>query len=398
MKRIFTIISFSIILIGCSSDNDSIPEQASNPTVVSISTNSARVGDVITIKGQNFNPSENYLVRFNEIQGTVTEKEITFIKVQVPEGATSGEIILTFGDQTVVVGKIDIVLDNSLVFAVKSDYVSGSVTTKFITIDPTNGNKTDLLDLLTTDNIQSLSINNSTNQIFGVTSLGDGNTDTEIYTINVSDNSFSMANLNDDAEIDYELVPISNGILYALKQSYTSETTTSKLVSINPSNGNETVILDLQTTDNFNSLVLNNQTNKIYGVTNIGDGNLDSEIYIIDLDDNSFSFQNLSDQFNYELVISEDGTIYGMEQTFDNTVSAKLYTLNPTNGNKTLIMDMQSTNSFNNLIFKDNMIIGTTNIDSPNVDSKIYTIDIQSITFSFVNLNSNKEIDFELVN
>lgn len=398
MKQIFAIISFCLILASCSSDNDSNPEQIPNPTITSISATSARVGDIITINGQNFDPTENYVVSFNGVQGTITEKTTTFLKVQIPEGATSGEITLSFADQNLVIGNIEIIIDNNLIYAIKSDFVSDTETTKLVTIDPTNGNKMNILDLQTTDNFESASINHSTNQIFFVTSLGDGNFDTEIYTINVANNSFSMSNLNNDPEIDYQLLPITNGTLYAIKQSYISDTTTSKLVSINPTNGNETVILDLQTTDSFNSLAFNSQTNKIFGVTNIGDGNVDSEMFTIDLANTSYSFQPLSNQFKYELAISEDGILYGMEQNFDNNISSKLYTLNPTNGSKSLIVDMQTTDSFNNLILKGNKIIGATNIDFPNVDSEIYTIDLQNNAFSFVDFNNNNEIDFELVN
>ena len=398
MKNIFTIISFCLILSSCSNDNDTPPESIPNPTISSISTTSAKVADIITINGQNFNNNENYIIRFNGVEGIITEKTTTSLTVQIPEGATSGEITLSFNDQNLTIGNIEIITVNNSVLALKSDYASSSVKTKLVTINPTDGNKSDLLDLQTTDNIRSLSINIQTNQLFGITNLGDGNTDIEIYTINLSNNTFSMVGINNTDEIDYQLVPKNNGILYAIKQSYISEITTSKLVSINPTNGNETVLLDLQTTDNFSSLVFNSQSNEIFGVTNIGDGNVDSEIYTIDLTDNSFSFQTLSEQFDYELTISENGTIYAMEHTFDDTVSSKLYRLNPADANKTLIVDMQTTDSFNNLIFKEDKVIGETNFDSPNVDSKIYIIDLQNNSFSFVDLNDNNEIDFELVN
>lgn len=398
MKKILSIISLSLLIASCSSENDSIPEQVINPTVTSISNTSAEIGDILTVNGKDFNPNENYVIRFNGVQGTIIEKTTTSIKVEIPQGATSGEVILTFADQNLTIGNIEIITVNNSVFALKSDYVSSSVTTKLITINPTNGNKSDLLDLQTTDNIRSLSRNIQTNQIFGITNLGDGNIDIEIYTINLSNNTFSMVDINNNIEIDYQLVPNNNGTLYAIKQSYVSEITTSKLVSINPSNGNETILLDLQTTDNFSSLVFNSQSNQIFGITNIGDGNVDSEIYTIDLTDNSFSFQPLSNQFDYELTISENGMIYAMEQTFDDTISSKLYKLNPADASKTLIVDMQTTDSFNNLIFKENKVIGETNFDSPNVDSKIYIIDLQNNSFSFFDFNDNNEIDYELVN
>ena len=285
---------------------------------------------------------------------------------------------------------------NNLVYAIKSDFVSDTETTKLVTIDPTNGIEMNIMDLQTTDNYESASINNSTNQIFFITGLGDGNVDTEIYTINIANNSFSAVNLNSNPEIDYELLPITYGTLYAIKQSYVSDITTSKLISINPTNGDETVIMDLQTTDNFQSLALNNQTNKIFGITSIGDGNLDSEIYTIDLTNNSYTFQTLSTQLEYELVISENGTLYVVEQVFDGSVSCKLYTINPADGNKTLVVDLETIDNFDKLVFKENKIIGATNADVNDV-MDIYIIDVQNNSFSFTALTDIDGIDFELI-
>ncbi len=398
MKKTLSIISLSLLLTSCSSDNDSISEPIINPTVTSISNTSAEIGDILTINGKDFNPNENYVIRFNGIQGTIIEKTTTSIKVEIPQGASTGEIILTFSGQNIVIGNIEILEDNQLILAFKSNFISSTETTKFLNIDPTNGDKTNLLDLQTSDNVESASVNEATNQIFFVTSLGDGNVDTEIYTVDIASNSFSMANLNNDPEIDYELVPINNGTLYAIKQSYVSEITTSKLVSINPSTGNETILLDLQTTDNFNSLSFNIQTNKIFGVTSIGDGNSDSEIYTIDLTNNAYSFQSLSTQFRYELALSDTGILYGLEYDSVDSNSSKLYSLDPGNGSKTLIVDMQTTDNFTNLIIKGNKVFGTTSLGDGNSDSEIYTIDTQDKTFSFIELNQNSGFDFELVN
>ena len=398
MKFFLYIITFSLVLSSCSSDDNANSEQIQKPSISSISTDLAKIGDTITINGNNFDPNGNYVIKFNNINGIIVEVKINSIKVKIPKGAISGKITLNFKDQNIDVGTLEIINENNFIYAIKSDYVSSSETTKFIKINPKNGNKIELLDLQTTDNIKSLSINNSTNQIFGVTRLGDGNSDLEIYTINFKENTFSSTNLNHDPEIEYVLVPKNNGTIYAIKQSGDSSSPfTSKLITINPSNGEEINILDLQTTHNFNSLVFNNQTNQIFGATYIGDGNLKSEIYTIDLNNNNFTFRPLNDQFSYELAITDNGTLYTIKQTFGVSEPTKLYTLNPSNGNETFILDLETNESFNNLIVKENKLIGATDIDYPNINSEIYTIDIQNNSFSFENLNSDPNIDFELI-
>jgi uncharacterized protein YkvS len=286
---------------------------------------------------------------------------------------------------------------SNLIYAIKSDF-AGAVTTKLVSVESENGNETTLVDFQTTDNCESTSINIASNQIFFVTSLGDGNTDTEIYTADLSNNTFTTVNLNSDSEIDYELVPTNNGTLYAIKQSYISNTVTSKLVSINPANGNESLLVDLNTTDNFNSLAFDSQSNKIYGVTSLGDGNTLAEIYTIDLTNNSYSFQTLSDQFRYELAILDDGALYAFEydSVFNN--SSKLYSLNPTNGAKSLLIDLQTTDNFTNLIVKENTLYGVTSLGDGNSDSEIYTMNIQNNSFSASFLNDLSGIEFELIN
>ena len=87
-----------------------------------------------------------------------------------------------------------------------------------------------------------------------------------------------------------------------------------------------------------------------------------------------------------------------MEYDSVNNTSSKLYTLNPENGSKTLIIDMQTTDNFNNLIVFENKLFGITSIGDGNLDSEIYTIDLQNDTFSFTQLGDNNQVDFELVN
>ena len=164
MKKITTIIALSFLIISCSSENESMPEQNQNPTDISISNTSPKIGDIITLTGSNFDPNENYIISINGIQGIIIEITTTYIKFELPQGSTSGNIILSFKDQDMVIGNIEIITSSNLIYAIKSNFSSNTETTKFVNVSSINGENTVLLDLQTTDNIESASFNEATNK------------------------------------------------------------------------------------------------------------------------------------------------------------------------------------------------------------------------------------------
>ncbi|MEW7289413.1 IPT/TIG domain-containing protein [Aquimarina sp. 2304DJ70-9] len=118
MKKNYLITLLSVLLFSCSSDDSapSIETITQLPTIESVSATIATAGDIITITGKNFDTNTTYVVKFNEVQGTVTEVAPTFLKAQVPEEATSGDITLTANGQTTVVGSIEITTTDIFVF------------------------------------------------------------------------------------------------------------------------------------------------------------------------------------------------------------------------------------------------------------------------------------------
>ncbi len=136
MKKIYLITLLSVLIYSCSSDDSapSIETVTQLPTIESISTTSATAGDIITITGENFDPNETYVVKFNEVQGTVTEVTLTSLKAQVPENATSGDITLTVNGNTTVVGALEISTTEVFVFhsdakkLAKIDIVTANLT------------------------------------------------------------------------------------------------------------------------------------------------------------------------------------------------------------------------------------------------------------------------------
>jgi len=104
--KLFTAILIALLtLTACSNDDNDLPETL----ITSISSNTANIGDIITINGQNFDTSESYVVQFNGLEGTITEVTTTHIKATVPERAASGEITLKYNGKTINAGFITIV-------------------------------------------------------------------------------------------------------------------------------------------------------------------------------------------------------------------------------------------------------------------------------------------------
>lgn len=93
---VFTGISF---LMGCGND-DSSP-------LSTVTELEAAAGDIITIEGT-FDPNETYIVEFGGVEGSIIEIQPTFIRVEVPSNAESGDIVLIHNGEETVVGTIEI--------------------------------------------------------------------------------------------------------------------------------------------------------------------------------------------------------------------------------------------------------------------------------------------------
>ena len=123
MKKIYSIILLSLLIISCSDNNNNNILDIENPTINEVSTNTASSGDIIIIYGENFNPDENYIIKFNDIKGEIIEITTNSIKVQVPENATSGNITIIINLQIILVG--DITIENTILFQKKHSRIRG---------------------------------------------------------------------------------------------------------------------------------------------------------------------------------------------------------------------------------------------------------------------------------
>ncbi len=108
MKKLNVVFAILITLISttsCNKSDDDIPDII----ITNISTDTANVGDIITINGQNFDTTQTYTVSFNGVEGTVTQTAANFIKVEIPATATSGDITIMYNGTTINAGTITII-------------------------------------------------------------------------------------------------------------------------------------------------------------------------------------------------------------------------------------------------------------------------------------------------
>ncbi|MHA6280834.1 IPT/TIG domain-containing protein [Salinimicrobium sp. CAU 1759] len=401
MKNIITVSLLCVLLISCSKDDsEKIEEQ--NPTIEYISTNNVAGGDILTLNGSDLDPSHNYIIRFNDIEGEIIEITSRFIRVQIPENATSGDITFTYNGETSVVGEFTIKTsseNSSFLYAVK-DFpgYSNSTVTQFVKIDPANGNETVLFDFQNNQLIESLVFDTANNTIIGISYTEDenGNISNALHVIDISANTVNTIELSEN--VYYELSISNEGKLFAVKDApgY-SNSTSSKLVEINPTTGSETVLLDLGTNHLVESLVYDNDNSAIYGVSSVEDenGNVTNNLFSIDIVSNTFSTMSLSDNFYYEFALSDEGKLFAIKDSpgYTNTTSTKLIEINTTSGNETELLDLETSQFVESLIFdnQNNKVIGISSLtdDNDNISNGLFIIDPTAQTFTQVDLMSD---------
>lgn len=91
------------MLSSCSGDEDDKPAELPLPKITSVSPAKGKEGDVVTINGNNFSPDATTVtVGFNGVKATeIFFSSVSQISTQVPTGATTGNVSVTIGNQTV---------------------------------------------------------------------------------------------------------------------------------------------------------------------------------------------------------------------------------------------------------------------------------------------------------
>ena len=197
------------VIFSCSKDEPAsaptkeqpTPQQPNFPTIKNFSAQEVTVGDVITIEGENFNPSQTYTITFNGVKGTIKELTSNHLKVEIPEEATSGEVILSSNEISKSIGRLTILPKPSVLYA----YVAYS---KIVKLDLQTGKELETIAEIGREYLgRGIYYLKSTNDIIGIQS---GNSGHYLFKLNVTTKEIVRLPCN-----FYEKLIIANNEPYA---------------------------------------------------------------------------------------------------------------------------------------------------------------------------------------
>ncbi|MEB3013257.1 IPT/TIG domain-containing protein [Capnocytophaga gingivalis] len=183
--KIFLTLSCMGVIVSCSKDESApaptkeqpTPQQPNFPTIKNFSAQEVTVGDVITIEGENFNPSQTYTITFNGVKGTIKEVTSNHLKVEIPEEATSGEVILSSNEISKSIGRLTILPKPSVLYA----YVAYN---KIVKLDLQTGKELETIAEIGREYLgRGIYYLKSTNEIIGIQSR---NSEYDLFKLNLT--------------------------------------------------------------------------------------------------------------------------------------------------------------------------------------------------------------------
>lgn len=183
--KIFLTLFCMGVIVSCSKDEPAsastkeqpTPQQPNFPTIKNFSAQEVTVGDVITIEGENFNPSQTYTITFNGVKGTIKEVTSNHLKVEIPEEATSGEVILSSNEISKSIGRLTILPKPSVLYA----YVAYN---KIVKLDLQTGKELETIAEIGREYLgRGIYYLKSTNEIIGIQSR---NLEYDLFKLNLT--------------------------------------------------------------------------------------------------------------------------------------------------------------------------------------------------------------------
>ena len=253
--KIFLTLFCMGVIVSCSKDEPAsvsastkeqpTPQQPNFPTIKNFSAQEVTVGDVITIEGENFNPSQTYTITFNGVKGTIKEVTSNHLKVEIPEEATSGEVILSSNETSKSIGRLTILPKPSVLYA----YVAYN---KIVKLDLQTGKELETVAEIGKEYLGSgIYYLNSTNEIVGIQS---GNPGHYLFKLNVTTKEIVRLPCN-----LYEKLIIANNEPYAYDRG------NHKIVKLDLQTGKEIETIAEVGNDYLSHIRFSKSTNEIIG-------------------------------------------------------------------------------------------------------------------------------------
>ena len=241
------------VIVSCSKDEPAparvkeqpTPQQTKFPTVKNFSAQEVTVGDIITIEGENFVPSQTYTITFNGVKGTIKEVTSNHLKVEIPEEATSGEVILSSNETSKSIGRLTILPKPSVLYA----YVAYS---KIVKLDLQTGKELETIAEIGKEYLGSgIYYLKSTNEIIGIQS---GNSGHYLFKLNVTTKEIIKLPCS-----HYEKLIIANN------EPYAYDLRNHKIVKLDLKTGKEIETIAEVGSDYLSHIRFSKSTNEIIG-------------------------------------------------------------------------------------------------------------------------------------
>ncbi len=239
------------VIVSCSKDEPApakeqpTPQQTNFPTIKNFSAQEVTVGDIITIEGENFVPSQTYTITFNGVKGTIKEVTSNHLKVEIPEEATSGEVILSSNETSKSIGRLTILPKPSVLYA----YVAYS---KIVKLDLQTGKELETIAEIGKEYLgRGIYYLKSTNEIVGIQS---GNSGHYLFKLNVTTKEIVRLPCN-----FYEKLIIANN------EPYAYDLRNHKIVKLDLQTGKEIETIAEVGNDYLSHIRFSKSTNEIIG-------------------------------------------------------------------------------------------------------------------------------------
>jgi len=251
--KIFLTLFCMGVIVSCSKDEPApapakeqpTPQQTNFPTVKNFSAQEVTVGDIITIEGENFVPSQTYTITFNGAKGTIKEVTSNHLKVEIPEEATSGEVILSSNETSKSIGRLTILPKPSVLYA----YVAYS---KIVKLDLQTGKGLETIAEIGKEYLgRGIYYLNNTNEIIGIQS---GNSGHYLFKLNVTTKEIIRLPCN-----HYEKLIIANN------EPYAYDLRNHKIVKLDLQTGKEIETIAEVGNDYLSHIRFSKSTNEIIG-------------------------------------------------------------------------------------------------------------------------------------